>query len=147
MGRYKSLGSPNLFLSYAPRYLGPVACVFHILSSLGAHHREWLQSCGCSMAGILLPECPEGSPTHLGGLWSLMTVTSLFTDITGNFPLLTSLPDFIALHFTVFPGGSEVKASAWNAWDQGSIPGSGRSPGEGNGTLAWKIPWREGEAW
>ena len=28
---------------------------------------------------------------------------------------------------------SEVKASAWNAGDQGSIPGSGRSPGEGNG--------------
>ena len=28
-----------------------------------------------------------------------------------------------------FPGGSEVKASAWNAGDPGSIPGSGRSPG------------------
>ena len=26
----------------------------------------------------------------------------------------------------------------------GSIPGSGRSPGEGNGsTLAWRIPWTE----
>ena len=33
-----------------------------------------------------------------------------------------------------FPGGSEVKASASNAGDPGSIPGSGRSPGEGNGT-------------
>ena len=33
-----------------------------------------------------------------------------------------------------FPGGSEVKASAWNAGDLGLIPGSGRSPGEGNGT-------------
>ena len=33
-----------------------------------------------------------------------------------------------------FPGGSEVKASASNAGDLGSIPGSGRSPGEGNGT-------------
>ena len=32
-----------------------------------------------------------------------------------------------------FPGGSEVKASTWNAGDPGSIPGSGRSPGEGNG--------------
>ena len=31
------------------------------------------------------------------------------------------------------PGGSEVKASACNAGDLGSIPGSGRSPGEGNG--------------
>ena len=32
-----------------------------------------------------------------------------------------------------FPGGSEVKASASNAGGLGSIPGSGRSPGEGNG--------------
>ena len=32
-----------------------------------------------------------------------------------------------------FPAGSEVKASACNAGDPGSIPGSGRSPGEGNG--------------
>ena len=32
-----------------------------------------------------------------------------------------------------FPGGSEVKASAWNAGDLGLIPGLGRSPGEGNG--------------
>ena len=40
-----------------------------------------------------------------------------------------------------------VKAFACNAEDPGSIPGSGRSPGEGNGThsstLAWKIPWAE----
>ena len=32
-----------------------------------------------------------------------------------------------------FPGGSDGKASARNAGDLGSIPGSGRSPGEGNG--------------
>ena len=30
-------------------------------------------------------------------------------------------------------GGSDSKASAYNAGDPGSIPGSGRSPGEGNG--------------
>ena len=33
-----------------------------------------------------------------------------------------------------FPGGSEVKASARNAGDPGSIPESRRSPGEGNGS-------------
>ena len=32
-----------------------------------------------------------------------------------------------------FPGGPEVKAFACKAGDLGSIPGSGRSPGEGNG--------------
>ena len=44
------------------------------------------------------------------------------------------------------PGGSEGKESACDA-DQGSIPGSGRSPGEGNAVhssiLAWRIPWTE----
>ena len=46
-----------------------------------------------------------------------------------------------------FPGGSEVRASACNAGDPGSIPGSGRSPGEGNDThssiLSWRTPWTE----
>ena len=46
-----------------------------------------------------------------------------------------------------FYGGSEVKASACNAGDPGSILGSGRSPGKGNAThssiLACRIPWTE----
>ena len=33
-----------------------------------------------------------------------------------------------------FPGGSDGKASVYNAGDLGLIPGSGRSPGEGNGS-------------
>ena len=49
-----------------------------------------------------------------------------------------------------FPGGSEVKASASNAGDPGLIPGSGSSPGEGNGTPL-QYPCLEnpmdGEAW
>ena len=32
-----------------------------------------------------------------------------------------------------FPGGSDGKASAYNAGDPGSIPGSRRSSGEGDG--------------
>ena len=32
----------------------------------------------------------------------------------------------------LFPGGSDGKVFAYNAGDLGSIPGSGRSPGEGN---------------
>ena len=49
-----------------------------------------------------------------------------------------------------FPGGSEVKASASNEGDLGSIPGSGRSPGEGNGNplqySCLENPM-DGEAW
>ena len=32
-----------------------------------------------------------------------------------------------------FPGGLDCKASVYNMGDPGSVPGSGRSPGEGNG--------------
>ena len=39
----------------------------------------------------------------------------------------------LMLLLQVFPGGSDGKVSVYNAGDQGSIPGLGRSPGEGNG--------------
>ena len=46
-----------------------------------------------------------------------------------------------------FPGGSDGKASACNVGDPGSIPGLGRSSGDGmaihSSTLDWKIPWTE----
>ena len=35
--------------------------------------------------------------------------------------------------YLAFLGGSDGKASAYNAGDMGSIPGSGRASGEGNG--------------
>ena len=41
---------------------------------------------------------------------------------------------FLPLMVKSFPGGSDGKPSAYNAGDPASIPGSGRSPGEGNGT-------------
>ena len=44
-------------------------------------------------------------------------------------------------------GGSDGKASAYNAGDPGLIPGSGRSLEKEMAThsssLAWKIPWTE----
>ena len=43
------------------------------------------------------------------------------------------LPDWCTSMLLDFPGGSDGKASAYNVGDPGSIPGSGRSPGEGNG--------------
>ena len=43
------------------------------------------------------------------------------------------LKDAYSLEGLICPGSSDGKASARNAGDPGSIPGSGRSPGEGNG--------------
>ena len=40
---------------------------------------------------------------------------------------------FLFLFSRNFPGGSDYKASTYNAGDLGSIPGLGRSTGEGNG--------------
>ena len=36
-------------------------------------------------------------------------------------------------YYTGFPGGSAGRESTYNSGDPGSIAGSGRSPGEGNG--------------
>ena len=44
-----------------------------------------------------------------------------------------ALLDFTTVRLRGFPGGSDGKESACNAGDSGSIPGLGRSPGEGNG--------------
>ena len=48
---------------------------------------------------------------------------------------------------TGFPRSLVVRNLPVNAGDMGSIPGSGRSPGTGNGNhsyiLAWKITWTE----
>ena len=37
------------------------------------------------------------------------------------------------MYTNIFPGGSDGKESAGSAGDMGSIPSSGKSPGEGNG--------------
>ena len=42
---------------------------------------------------------------------------------------------YILYIYKIFPGGSDGKASDYNAGDPGSIPASGRSSGEGNGNL------------
>ena len=44
------------------------------------------------------------------------------------------LPNYLLAYKAMgFPGGSDGKESAYKAGDPDSIPGSGRSPGEGNG--------------
>ena len=52
---------------------------------------------------------------------------------------------WVKKEYTGFSGGSVVKNLPENVRDiggMGSIPGWGRSPGEGNGyLLAWKIQW------
>ena len=49
-----------------------------------------------------------------------------------NISFVYNALDTVVLCIYEFPGGSDGKASACNAGDPSSIPGSGRSPGEGN---------------
>jgi len=55
----------------------------------------------------------------------------LYIDIAVNMYIDVNIDVYDLAGF--FSGGSESKESACNAGDLGSIPGLGRSPGEGNG--------------
>ena len=55
----------------------------------------------------------------------------MFT-VRGKWKLRLRELQFPVFHYE-FPGGSDGKVSAYNVGDVGSIPGLGRSPGEGNG--------------
>ena len=60
----------------------------------------------------------------------VLLLLQLWDCIAINFPPSTA---FAVSQRFWFPGGSDSKASARNVGDPGSIPGLGRSPGEGNG--------------
>ena len=64
-------------------------------------------------------------------LFSYLTIAAIHRHYSlGNSFSLPLLPTPV---FLDFPGGSAGKESACNVGDLGSIPGLGRSPGEGNG--------------
>ena len=81
----------------------------------------------------LFPNQDEVEPAGGGSVvsWSLPILFPCLNagyHLTENMSLLKWI-----LPILYFPGGSDGKASAYNARDLGSIPGLGISPGEGNG--------------
>ena len=65
-----------------------------------------------------------------------LQVDSLPTELLGKpFIFLVDFQMILTLNdrTRTFPAGSDSKESTYNAEDLGSIPGLGRSPGEGNG--------------
>ena len=77
-----------------------------------------------------LPLSHQGSP-HIQERTGFLGGCAVLCSLQGQFPgrglFMSSM-----CYGVVFPGGSEVKASACNAGDLSLIPGWGRSPGEGN---------------
>ena len=70
----------------------------------------------------------KGKATHS----SILVWRIPWTTVHGVAKSRTRLSDF---HFEGFPDSSVGKESTCNDKDLGSVPGLGRSPGEGNGTL------------
>ena len=82
---------------------------------------------------------PWNSPGQNTGVGGLSILQGIFPTQGSNpgLPHSRRILDQLSLLYVYrhmgFPGGSEVKVSACYAGDLGLIPGSGRSPGEGNG--------------
>ena len=88
-------------------------------------HKRLIQTCPSRSiewrCGSTVACCRVSVLSAVGHAWDLFqAVTIIFITST----IVWSLD---------FPGGSDGKASAYNAGDPGLISGSGRSPGEGNG--------------
>ena len=106
---------------------------------------------------IIVIRTPARKEGQSGGIWSGNTDVSILTFLISrqssryfgiwsqNFHFLIYEIIKYLMRSVCFSGGSEVKASACNA--AGSIPGLGRSPGEGNGDplqySCLRIPWME----
>ena len=109
---------------------------------------QGLNLCPLQLKCRVLPTGPPGKfqkGNCLGGmpkiLSRLINENKMKKKVTENFPFL-SMSHIIQtvrvwraliLFISVSPGGSDGKESMGNAGDPGSIPGSGRSPGEENG--------------
>ena len=135
---------PSILFSFQPHILSTRLCYFigHCIHSYaGISHSvvsDSLRPHGLKPSGSLCPWDSPGKNTGVDG-HSLLQVI---------FPIQGSDPGLLHCGYIFyclrhkespiysisfgFPGSSVSKESACNAGDLGSIPGSGRSPGEGN---------------
>ena len=67
------------------------------------------------------------------GEWSVRVALHRSSSDTSIHAILWGQGYIYVCIYLDFPGGAGGKASVYNAGDPGSIPGLGRSPGEGNG--------------
>ena len=131
-GRIPQDAVPQLGLSTRP-YLSS-ARLWHIasgggqlLARAGTTH-PWHFSIGASDGA---PHWAPGAP----GLSCYPLKIYIYRFAQANLIFWCSFFFFNFLCYMGVPGGSDSKVSACNVEDLGSIPGLGRSPGEGNGNL------------
>ena len=123
---------------------------------------------------VVLPQCPctpctpNGFSVVIGFIWEMFTeylfvivlIMKILNALTTNSDRKKCEVKISTINPWGFPGGSDGKESACKAGDLGLIPGSGRSPGEGNGNplqysclgnpvdrgALWASPWGHGES-
>ena len=83
-------------------------------------------------------KCIAECMSHCGNLIKKAIIITAITSGFLHWPAVkyyaTVTIDFLNQRLKCQLGGSNGKASVYNAGDPGSIPGLGRSPGEGNGS-------------
>ena len=121
-GRLQSVGS------LSQTWLSDFTFTFHF------HALEKEMATHSSVLAWRIPGTEE--PGGLPSLGSHRVGHDIATNILSHAIIKNSgifIADPVSLNLLGFPGGSDGKESACNAGVPGSIPGSGRSPGEGNG--------------
>ena len=89
--------------------------------------QAWIQFCKWELFLSLLSLLTS----NLTPVMAISLITVIFTEHLHNIKHCSGY--FTSLNSQYFPGSSDSKASAYNVGDPGSIPGLGRSSGEGNG--------------
>ena len=107
---------------------GPKHVLAQRFNPLGLSNSPWILPAAwhvCLVAGGRIPELEPswGSPAH-----PIRVPMKVCAHPTNN-----PVPEEEAEHYTESKSGSGVKESTCSAGDPGLLPGSGRSPGEGNG--------------
>ena len=134
---HPAISSSDICYSFVPQSF-PASGTFSM--SLLFASNDW--NTGASVSASVLPMNIQGwFPLRLTGLISMLSnrPSGVFsrTAVQGTDSLALCLLYGPALTTLDFPGGSDGKTSVYNAGDLGSIPGSGRSAGEGNGKLQY----------
>ena len=90
-----------------------------------------------ALAGGFLTTRPPGEPSYTFNTQKFINVVCGFLNLHLKKQILLYFPlssiMFLQVSSRIHKGLADGKVSACNAGDPGSIPGSGRSPGEGNG--------------
>ena len=137
MGICKPLGSLNSFLSYVLQVSGTTSCFLIVTSLIPCSPWGMAEdSCFLHSSELLCNHCRGGSICWVTGIVFPFGSPHSHLEAPNHWWLWHFLPTDMARNIPFrkgFPCGSAGKESTCNVGDLGSIPGLGRSLGEGNG--------------